>query len=68
MATSFEFAQKLVQAKDVEELTRLQTEFVQRQMQRSPSRRRNSAKRTRGDAGRPAGQSTRCALSGRPRV
>jgi phasin len=33
VATSFEFAQKLVRAKDVEELTRLQTEFVQRQMQ-----------------------------------
>jgi phasin len=33
VATSFDFAQKLVQAKDVEELTRLQTEFVQRQMQ-----------------------------------
>jgi phasin len=32
VATSFDFAQKLVQAKDVEELTRLQTEFVQRQM------------------------------------
>jgi phasin len=33
VATSFEFAEKLVRAKDVEELTRLQTEFVQRQMQ-----------------------------------
>jgi phasin len=33
VATSFDFAQKLVQAKDVEELTRLQTEFVQHQMQ-----------------------------------
>jgi len=33
VATSFEFAQKLVHAKDVEEVTRLQTEFVQRQMQ-----------------------------------
>jgi phasin len=33
VATSFDFAQRLVRAKDVEELTRLQTEFVQRQMQ-----------------------------------
>lgn len=33
VATSFEFAQKLVRAKDLEELTRLQAEFVQRQMQ-----------------------------------
>jgi hypothetical protein len=33
VANSFEFAQKLVAAKDVEEVTRLQTEFVQRQMQ-----------------------------------
>jgi phasin len=32
VATSFEFAEKLVHAKDVEEVTRLQTEFVQRQM------------------------------------
>lgn len=33
VAASFEFAQKLVHAKDVEEVARLQTEFVQRQMQ-----------------------------------
>jgi len=33
VTTSFEFAQKLVHAKDLEEVTRLQTEFVQRQMQ-----------------------------------
>jgi phasin len=33
VATSFEFAQKLVRAKDLEEVTRLQAEFVQRQMQ-----------------------------------
>jgi phasin len=33
VAMSFEFAQKLLHAKDVEEVTRLQTEFVQRQMQ-----------------------------------
>ena len=33
VAMSFEFAQKLVHAKDLEEVTRLQTEFVQRQMQ-----------------------------------
>ena len=33
VAMSFEFAQKLVAAKDLEEVTRLQTEFVQRQMQ-----------------------------------
>jgi phasin len=32
VATSFDFAEKLVHAKDVEEVTRLQTEFVQRQM------------------------------------
>lgn len=31
--TSFEFAQKIVQAKDVQELIRMQTEFVQSQMQ-----------------------------------
>jgi|SRR5436189_5491749 len=29
---SFEFAQKLVQAKDVQEMLRLQTEFIQTQM------------------------------------
>ncbi len=33
VATSFEFAQKLVRAKDLEEMTRLQTEFMQHQMQ-----------------------------------
>jgi phasin len=33
VAASFEFAQRLVRAKDFEEVTRLQTEFVQRQMQ-----------------------------------
>jgi len=33
VAASFEFAQKLVHAKDIEEVTRLQTEFVQHQMQ-----------------------------------
>jgi phasin len=32
VASSFEFAQKLVRAKDLEEVTRLQGEFVQRQM------------------------------------
>jgi len=33
VAASFEFAQKLVRAKDFEEVTRLQTEFIQHQMQ-----------------------------------
>ena len=33
VATSFEFAQKLLHAKDIEEVTRLQTEFVQHQVQ-----------------------------------
>ena len=33
MAASFEFAQKLVQAKDVEEVIRLQTEYVKAQIQ-----------------------------------
>ena len=33
VAMSFEFAQNLVHATDIEEVTRLQTEFVQRQMQ-----------------------------------
>jgi len=33
MAASFEFAQKLVQAKDVEEVIRLQTEYVKAQVQ-----------------------------------
>jgi len=33
VAMSFDFAQQLVHAKDIEEVTRLQTEFVQRQMQ-----------------------------------
>jgi phasin len=33
VATSFDFAQRLMRAKDVEEITRLQTEFVQSQMQ-----------------------------------
>ena len=33
VATSFEFAQKLVRAKDLEEVARLQTEFVKSQMQ-----------------------------------
>ena len=32
VATSFDFAQKLVRAKDIEEVTKLQAEFVQRQM------------------------------------
>jgi phasin len=31
--TAFEFAQKVVQAKDIQELVRMQTEFVQTQMQ-----------------------------------
>jgi phasin len=34
LATSFEFAQKLVRAKDAQELMRLQTEFVRAQMER----------------------------------
>jgi phasin len=33
MAASFEFAQKLVQAKDVEEVVRLQTDYVKAQIQ-----------------------------------
>ncbi len=33
MTSSFEFAQNLVRAKDVEELMRLQTEYVKAQMQ-----------------------------------
>jgi phasin len=33
VATSFDFAQRLMRAKDVEEITRLQTEFLQSQMQ-----------------------------------
>ncbi len=33
VSTSFDFAQRLMQAKDVEEITRLQTEFLQSQMQ-----------------------------------
>ena len=33
VATSFEFAQKLVRAKDVQDMLRLQGEFVQAQMQ-----------------------------------
>jgi phasin len=33
MAASFEFAQKLVQAKDVEEVVRLQTDYVRAQIQ-----------------------------------
>lgn len=33
MAASFEFAQKLVQAKDVQEVVRLQTEYVKAQIQ-----------------------------------
>jgi phasin len=33
MAASFEFAQSLVRARDVEEVLRLQTEFVKKQMQ-----------------------------------
>ena len=32
IATSFEFAQKLVRAKDIQELTQLQTEFVKAQI------------------------------------
>ena len=31
--SAFEFAQKIVQAKDIQELVRMQTEFVQSQMQ-----------------------------------
>jgi phasin len=33
VSTSFDFAQRLMRAKDVEEITRLQAEFVQSQMQ-----------------------------------
>jgi phasin len=33
VANAFEFAQKLVQVKDVQELVKLQTEFIQSQMQ-----------------------------------
>jgi len=33
MAASFEFAEKLVHAKDIEEMTRLQAEFVRHQME-----------------------------------
>ena len=33
VASSFDFAQKLMRAKDIEEVTRLQTAFVQEQMQ-----------------------------------
>ncbi|MFZ5692024.1 MAG: phasin [Pseudomonadota bacterium] len=33
MAASFDFAQKLVQAKDVEEVVRLQTDYVKAQIQ-----------------------------------
>jgi len=32
VATSFEFAQKVARAKDIQELTQLQTEFVKTQM------------------------------------
>ena len=32
VATSFEFAQKVVRAKDIQELTQLQTDFVKTQM------------------------------------
>ena len=32
VATSFDFAQKVVRAKDIQELTQLQTEFVKSQM------------------------------------
>ena len=31
--SAFEFAQKIVQAKDIQELIRMQTEFVQSQIQ-----------------------------------
>ena len=33
VASSFEFSQKLVRAKDIQELMRLQTEFIRNQMQ-----------------------------------
>ena len=33
VVSAFEFAQKIVQAKDIQELVRMQTEFVQSQMQ-----------------------------------
>jgi len=33
VASSFEFAQKLVRAKDIQELMRLQTDFIRNQMQ-----------------------------------
>ncbi|NVO17979.1 MAG: phasin family protein [Rhodoplanes sp.] len=33
VVSAFEFAQKVVQAKDIQELVRMQTEFVQTQMQ-----------------------------------
>jgi len=56
VATSFDFAQKLVRAKDMEEMMRLQTEFVKAQMQTLADQAKelsDSASRAAMDAAKP---------------
>jgi phasin len=56
VATSFDFAQKLVRAKDMEEMMRLQTEFMKAQMQTLADQAKeisDSASRAAMDAAKP---------------
>ena len=56
VATSFDFAQRLVRAKDMEEMMRLQTEFVKAQMQTLTDQAKelsDSASRAAMDAAKP---------------
>ncbi|MGZ8329909.1 MAG: phasin family protein [Rhodoplanes sp.] len=58
VANAFEFAQKLVQVKDVQDLVKLQTEFIQSQMQamteqgEGSERDRHEGRHGRGQRGR----------------
>ncbi len=53
VATSFEFAQKVVRAKDIQELTQLQTEFVKTQMPTFVEQARALGQTVAQDAARP---------------
>ena len=51
LASSFDLAEELMHAKDVEEMTRLQADFVQHQMELLSCRHRNWGRRRRGPPG-----------------
>lgn len=54
IAASFEFAQKLVRAKDVEEVMKLQTEYVKSQMQTLAGQAKELGQNAAKMAGKPA--------------